>query len=97
MALKALYERIKLLVNYFFPAARLLEKTRDGSKLYRTYDSPATAFQRLIASDKVAAEVEVILMTTYRSLKPCPFISIEARPPPGPCRRIQERVEVTRS
>lgn len=68
--LNALYECLRLLVNFFFPSAKLLEKTRDGSKLYRKYDVPTTPCQRLLASDKVPAEVKESLMATYHSLNP---------------------------
>ncbi len=57
-ALNALYDCLRLLVNFFFPSAKLLEKTRDGSKLYRKYDSPATPCQRLLASDTIAPEIK---------------------------------------
>jgi hypothetical protein len=68
--LNALYECLRLLVNFFFPSAKLLEKTRDGSKLYRKYDTPTTPCQRLLASDKVSPEAKDALMATYRSLNP---------------------------
>lgn len=69
-ALNALYDSLGLLCHFFFPSAKLLEKTRDGSKLYRKYDSPATPYHRLLASDKVTAEVKEALTATYRSLNP---------------------------
>ena len=70
LALNALYDRLRLLSNFFFPSAKLLEKTRDGSKLSRKYDSPLTPFQRLLCSDKVTSEIKETLMSTYNSLNP---------------------------
>lgn len=70
LALNALYDRLRLLSNFFFPSAKLLEKTRDGSKLSRKYDSPLTPFQRLLCSDKVTHEIKETLMSTYKSLNP---------------------------
>ena len=70
LALNALYDRLRLLSNFFFPSAKLLEKTRDGSKLSRKYDSPLTPFQRLLCSDKVTPEIKETLMSTYNSLNP---------------------------
>jgi len=68
--LNALYDCLGLLVNFFFPPAKLLEKTRDGSKLYRKYDEPTTPCQRLLASDKLSPEAKEALAATYRSLNP---------------------------
>lgn len=70
LALNALYGRLRLLSNFFFPSAKLLEKTRDGSKLSRKYDSPLAPYQRLLCSDKVTPEIKEILMSTYKSLNP---------------------------
>lgn len=70
LALNALYERLRLLVNYFFPSVKLMEKTRVGSKLYRKFDVPMTPYQRLLASDKVENDVKEKLLATYRSLNP---------------------------
>ncbi len=70
VALNALYDCLRLLVNFFFPSARLLEKIRDGSKLYRKYDSPATPYHRLLDSDEVPLQAKEALMATYRTLNP---------------------------
>jgi hypothetical protein len=69
-SLNALYDCLRLLVNFFFPSAKLLEKTRDGSKLHRTYDSPVTPYHRLLASEKVPVQAREALMATYRTLNP---------------------------
>lgn len=69
-ALNALYDRLRLLVNFFFPSVKLLEKSRDGSKLYRKYDAPTTPYQRLLASDKVSVEAKQLLTSTYAALNP---------------------------
>ena len=68
--LNALYTRLRLLVNFFFPSAKLIEKTRSGSKQSRKYDIPTTPYHRLLAADAVTPEVKQTLAATYRSLNP---------------------------
>jgi hypothetical protein len=70
LVLNALYDRLRLLVNFFFPSMKLIEKTRDGSKVFRKYDAPTTPYHRLLASETVSDETKVKLMATYRILNP---------------------------
>ena len=37
-----LYQAVRLLVNYFQPSFKLLEKIRDGAKVIKRYSPPAT-------------------------------------------------------
>ncbi|HEY3412829.1 MAG TPA: transposase family protein, partial [Armatimonadota bacterium] len=43
----ALYEQVRLLVNFFLPSMKLLEKTREGARVRKTYDTPRTPYQRV--------------------------------------------------
>lgn len=50
-----LYESTWLpLRNYFTPVMKLVEKTREGSKVRKKYDSPATPCDRLLSCPKVS-------------------------------------------
>jgi len=51
-ALNDLYEEVRLLQNLFMPSVKLLEKTRIGSRLRRTYGAPQTPLDRLVAGGK---------------------------------------------
>lgn len=51
--LQDLYRVWALWRNYFQPVMRLASKTRTGSKVHRTYDTPATPCQRLLASGQL--------------------------------------------
>ncbi len=51
-----LYQAIRLYVNYFQPSFKLLEKTRDGTKVIRKYSKPMTPAERLLAHPCVSEE-----------------------------------------
>jgi hypothetical protein len=47
-ALAHLYHAVRLYVNYFQPSFKLSNKMREGAKVKRTYDRPATPCERLL-------------------------------------------------
>ena len=48
-AMNALYSNeLRLLMNYFQPSVKLMERVRIGSRVQRKYDAPKTPFDRLI-------------------------------------------------
>lgn len=65
-----LYQRSRLYVNYFQPSFKLLEKTRNGAKVSRTYDSPATPCERLLRHPAVDEETKENLRLQRRQLDP---------------------------
>jgi hypothetical protein len=76
-----LYERAWLpLRNYFTPVMKLVEKQRDGSKVRKKYDTPATPCDRLLACAKVSEETKAGLRATRAALDPMALAAdIEAR------------------
>lgn len=70
MVLNELYLHLRLITNYFVPQAKLISKTRDGAKVRKRYDKPATPYQRLLADTRVPARTKRALTTTYRALNP---------------------------
>lgn len=52
-ALAALYEKLRLYVNFFQPSMKLLSKERDGAKVRKKYDKAQTPYQRVLASATV--------------------------------------------
>jgi len=68
--LTELYSHLRLLTNYFVPQARLVTKTRDGAKVVRRYDTPATPYRRLLDSGVLSSSAAAQLTATYRSLNP---------------------------
>jgi hypothetical protein len=60
----------RLLQNFFLPQARLLEKTRIGSRLMRRMDVPKTPYQRLLDHPKVSEEIKSKLRSERENMNP---------------------------
>jgi hypothetical protein len=69
-ALNAVYEYLRLWVNFFQPSMKLVEKHRVGSKVYRKYDQPQTPSQRVLASPAVSEEDQQPLRRFFLTLDP---------------------------
>jgi len=52
-ALNALYQPLRLYLNFFQPVMVLLEKTRQGAKVKKRYDTAQTPYQRVLDSPDV--------------------------------------------
>ncbi len=61
---------MRLYGNFFRPSVKLLSKTRDGSRVKRTYDVAATPFRRLLACGVLGAKKSERLEAIYRGLDP---------------------------
>ena len=68
--LVALYRHLRQLTNFFIPQAKLVEKSRDGARVRRRYDTPATPYQRVLALSGLSPSQAKKLTGTYRSLNP---------------------------
>ncbi|MCO4272991.1 transposase family protein [Pseudarthrobacter sp. HLT3-5] len=61
----------RLLTNHFGPQQKLLTKVRSGAKTSKTYDSPATPFQRILAdSGTVSMDTKARLKRENKPLNP---------------------------
>lgn len=61
----------RLLTNHFGPQQKLLTKTRTGAKVTKTYDAPATPFQRVLAdTGTVSKDTKARLKRENRPLNP---------------------------
>ena len=69
-ALGALYEVIRLYINFFQPSMKLVAKERVGSKVKKTYDQAKTPYQRVLESAQVSEQVKERLRQQYASLNP---------------------------
>jgi hypothetical protein len=69
-ALQALYEIVRLYVNFFQPSMKLLTKEREGSKVKKTYDPAKTPYQRVLDAAQVSEEVKASLRQQYVTLNP---------------------------
>jgi Integrase core domain len=69
-ALCALYEVVRLYVNFFQPSLKLVSKERVGSKVKKTYDRAKTPYQRALESEQVSEEDKARLRQQYATLNP---------------------------
>jgi hypothetical protein len=78
-ALLALYEPLRLYVNFFQPIMVLVSKHRDGARVRRCYDQARTPYRRVLDSPDVSDEVKHRLTQQYQSLNPAALLrQIEA-------------------
>ena len=68
--LNKLYGNWRLFVNFFHPSMKLIKKTRQGSKIKKTYDKPKTPYQRVLESKHVEDTVKQQLKAQYTQLHP---------------------------
>lgn len=65
-----LYGYTRLYTNFFQPVMKLLQKTRKGSKVKKTYDKPRTPYQRVLESPDVSAHDKKRLKEFYATRNP---------------------------
>jgi len=65
-----LYEKLRLLINFFYPSVKLLKKQRHGAHIRKSYDNPRTPAQRLLDCPEVSAEAKAQLHRQIRLLDP---------------------------
>jgi hypothetical protein len=68
--LEAIYTDLHAYVNFFQPVLKLVEKRRDGAKIYKRYDEARTPHQRARAAPSVSAFSKLRLHQEYRRLNP---------------------------
>jgi len=68
--LSALYQRLRLYVNFFQPSLKLIAKKRIGSQVVKKYDQAQTPCQRVQASDAVEESVKSAMRHQYHGLDP---------------------------
>jgi hypothetical protein len=69
-ALNQLYRAHGLLINYFYPSQKLIQKTRRGSKVIKRYDRPVSPVERLLAHLEVSDHVKRKALAVRASLNP---------------------------
>ena len=68
--LAKLYALVRLYVNYFQPSFKLIHKSREGAKVTKRYDTPATPCDRLLTHPSVSIEIRGKLQERRASLDP---------------------------
>ena len=72
--LEALYQVLRLYVNFFQPVQKLVAKERVGAKVRKRYDIARTPYQRALESEHVSAESKRWLRQQYASLNPAALL-----------------------
>lgn len=68
--LNRLYAQLRLLVNFFYPSMKLIEKVRVGSRMRKRYDAPRTPYQRVLDSTQVPEKAKKKLRAQFDRLNP---------------------------
>ena len=68
--LNELYIYLDCYTNYFQPVAKLVSKTREGSKVTKKYDDAKTPFRRVLESEHIDDKIKARLKVQYDSLNP---------------------------
>jgi hypothetical protein len=68
--LEEVHQWSRLLVNFFQPTMKLIDKQRDGAKVKKTYDEPKTPDQRVLACQSILDEDKQALTNSYNTLNP---------------------------
>lgn len=68
--LRAIYEDLRLYVNFFQPVLKLIGKEQVDGKTVKRYDRATTPFRRILASGQVSIEVKARLTALYFQLNP---------------------------
>ena len=79
VALNRLYRLADNYVNYLQPVLKLVDKTRDGTRVRKRYDLAQTPYQRLLASGALTADQSTALRERCEGLHPIQLkLAIEA-------------------
>ena len=68
--LNELYKELRLFTNFFQPSMKLINSTREGSKVVKKYDKPLTPYRRVLASTDISGSDKAKLKALYRNLNP---------------------------
>ena len=63
-------EKLRLLINFFYPSVKLLEKKRVSGRIRKRYDKPKTPACRLLECRAVSATAKCLLRQQTQTLDP---------------------------
>jgi hypothetical protein len=65
-----IYDCVRLYLNFFQPTMKLLDKTRNGAKVHKVYETAQTPYQRLLESGILSETKQRELAAIYSGLNP---------------------------
>ena len=72
--LQALYQPLRLYLNFFQPVMVLVEKQRMGAKVIKRYDVPKTPYQRVLEAPEIDDDIKARLRQLYETLNPAELL-----------------------
>jgi hypothetical protein len=68
------YSLLRLLVNFFYPSTKLIEKQRQGSHVYKHYEKPLSPYKRVLQDTHISEKVKEELTKTFLTLNPAEIV-----------------------
>jgi hypothetical protein len=72
--LNAYYDLLRLQVNFFLPSTKLIEKRRDGARVYKHYEKPLTPYRRVLAQTRIPDVVKKNLTELFLTINPSELV-----------------------
>jgi hypothetical protein len=76
--LNQIYAQTRLLINFFYPSMKLVEKIRIGARVKKRYDVPKTPYQRVLDSTQIEEQAKEKLRRQFAQLNPAAITRILA-------------------
>jgi len=70
LLMNTIYQSLRLFTNFFLPVMQLTHKTRQGAKVTRSYDTPCSPYERILASPCITEEAKEALRAQEQHLDP---------------------------
>src|SRR5664280_908932 len=61
LLMNKIYQSLRLFTNFFLPVMQLTHKTRQGAKVTRSYDTPCSPYERVLASPCIMEQAKEVL------------------------------------
>lgn len=68
--LENIYIALRLYINFFQPVLKLVKKIRHGARVYKTYDTAQTPYQRMLRNGALSQDKANQLAAIYSALNP---------------------------
>jgi len=68
--LESIYDDLRLYINFFQPAFKLIAKERIGNKTIKRYDTAKTPYQRVLEHQDISLNTKAWLVNLYVQLNP---------------------------
>jgi hypothetical protein len=68
--LNEIYDRLRLLTNFFMPSQKLLAKERDGARVVKKLDKPLTPYRRVLGANDIDSKYKQTLTKLFTTINP---------------------------